>query len=70
MRVPTYTGSVGDPALLVVAGVASLLLGGHVVRQERLVALGAQLVLTDYLLLPDCLGNLNITLFSLFFSAG
>ena len=55
----THAGFVGDPALLVVAGVALPLLGGPVVRDEGGVALLAQLVLTDDLVLPHGLGNLN-----------
>ena len=55
----THTGFVGDPALLVVAGVALPLLGGPVVRDEGGVALLAQLVVADHPLLPHRLGNLR-----------
>ena len=55
----THAGFVGDPALLVVAGVALPLLGGPVVRDEGGVALLAQLVVADHPLLPHRLGHLR-----------
>ena len=61
-RALTYTGSVGDPAFLVVARQALLLLGGNVVSEEGGVTFLSQFVLTDYLVLPHCLGNLARTI--------
>ena len=61
-RVLTYTGSVGDPAFLVVARQALLLLGGNVVSEEGGVTFLSQFVLTDNLVLPHCLGNLARTM--------
>ena len=55
----THAGFVGDPALLVVAGVALPLLGGPVVRDEGGVALLAQLVVADHPLLPHRLWHLR-----------
>ena len=55
----THAGFVGDPALLVVAGVALPLLGGPVVRDEGGVALLAQLVVADHPLLPHRLRHLR-----------
>ena len=55
----TYTGSVGDPTFLVVTRQTFLLLGGDVVGEEGGVTFLSQFVLTNNLVLPDSLWNLN-----------
>lgn len=51
--------SVADPAVLVKAGLALPLLGGHVVSDEGVVALLAELVGALHLLLINCLLHLH-----------
>ena len=55
----THTWLVGDPASLVVAGVALLLLGGNIVSHEGGVTLLTELVMTHHLVLPYRVGYLK-----------